>query len=51
VKVGRAEVVAGRTLLIALMALTILPFISIFTTAMYPSGTVPSGLGWHARPQ
>lgn len=50
-KVGRGELFTGRTLLIVLMALTILPFISIFTTALYPSGTVPSGLGWPAHPQ
>ncbi|HUX22107.1 MAG TPA: carbohydrate ABC transporter permease, partial [Spirochaetia bacterium] len=50
-KVGRGELITGRTLLIVLMALTILPFISIFTTALYPSGSVPSGLGWPAHPQ
>ncbi|MGA2975751.1 MAG: carbohydrate ABC transporter permease [Spirochaetia bacterium] len=50
-KVGRSELVTGRALLLALMALTILPFLSIFTTALYPSGTMPSGLGWPAHPQ
>ncbi|HTZ51960.1 MAG TPA: carbohydrate ABC transporter permease, partial [Spirochaetia bacterium] len=49
--VGRGEVITGRTLLVALMILTLLPFISIFTTALYPSGTLPSGLGWPAQPQ
>ena len=49
-KVARAEVYSGRTLLILLMLLTVLPFISIFTTALYPSGTVPNGLGWPAHP-
>jgi raffinose/stachyose/melibiose transport system permease protein len=33
------------------MAFTILPFISIFATALHPSGTVPSGLEWPAHPQ
>jgi raffinose/stachyose/melibiose transport system permease protein len=33
------------------MTFTILPFISIFTTALHPSGTVPSGLDWPANPQ
>jgi raffinose/stachyose/melibiose transport system permease protein len=33
------------------MAFTILPFISIFTTALHPSGTVPSGFDWPADPQ
>jgi raffinose/stachyose/melibiose transport system permease protein len=50
-KVGRGELFMGRALLLGLMALTILPFISIFTTALYPSGTVPNGLGWPAHPQ
>lgn len=49
--VARRELVFGRTLLIALMAVTVLPFISIFTTALHPSGTLPSGLGWPATPQ
>ena len=47
----RAELYAGRALLFVLMAITILPFISIFTTALYRSGTVPSGLAWPADPQ
>jgi raffinose/stachyose/melibiose transport system permease protein len=50
-KVGRGELFMGRALLLGLMALTILPFISIFTTALYPSGTVPNGLGWPHEPQ
>jgi raffinose/stachyose/melibiose transport system permease protein len=50
-KVGRSEIWAGRALLLALMAFTILPFISIFMTALHPSGTVPSGLEWPAHPQ
>ena len=41
--VARRELYAGRALLIVLMVVTILPFISIFTTALHPSGTVPPG--------
>ena len=33
------------------MAITILPFLSVFTTALHPSGTLPSGLDWPADPQ
>jgi raffinose/stachyose/melibiose transport system permease protein len=51
IKVGRGEFFGGRALLLGLMALTILPFISIFTTALHPSNTVPSGLAWPAEPQ
>jgi raffinose/stachyose/melibiose transport system permease protein len=50
-KVGRGELFAGRALLLGLMAITVLPFISIFTTALHPSGTVPSGLEWPVDPQ
>ncbi|MDO9120677.1 MAG: carbohydrate ABC transporter permease [Anaerolineaceae bacterium] len=50
-KIGRGEIFAGRTLLMSLMVFTILPFISIFLTALHPSGTVPGGLDWPADPQ
>ena len=50
-KVGYHELWAGRTLLVGLMIMTILPFISIFVTALHPSGTVPSGLDWPTDPQ
>jgi raffinose/stachyose/melibiose transport system permease protein len=50
-KVGRFELFAGRALLLALMAFTILPFISIFLTALAPSNTLPRGFEWPADPQ
>jgi len=50
-RVARSELWAGRAFLVALMVFTLLPFISIFTTALHPSGTVPSGLEWPADPQ
>lgn len=50
-KIGRGEIFAGRTLLLVLMLFTILPFVSIFLTALHPSGTVPGGLEWPADPQ
>ena len=50
-RVSRTELVAGRAVLLALVAITILPFISIFTTALHPSGDVPPGLDWPANPQ
>jgi raffinose/stachyose/melibiose transport system permease protein len=45
------EIWTGRALLLVLMAFTILPFISIFMTALHPSNTVPNGLEWPAHPQ
>ena len=50
-KVGHGELWAGRVLLLALMAFTVLPFISIFVTALHPSNTLPTGLEWPADPQ
>ena len=50
-RVARGELFAGRALLLALMAFTIMPFISIFVTALHPSGSLPSGLEWPADPQ
>jgi raffinose/stachyose/melibiose transport system permease protein len=50
-RVGRGEVIGGRALLLALMAITILPFASLLTTALHPSGSVPVGISWPADPQ
>ena len=50
-RVGRGERYAGRALLLGLVTITILPFLSIFTTALHPSGSAPSGLSWPAEPQ
>ena len=50
-RIDRRELITGRALLLVLMTITILPFVSIFTTALHPSGTLPSGLGWPADPQ
>ena len=49
--VSRREVYTGRVFLLALMAFTVLPFISIFMTALQPSGSLPSGLDWPTHPQ
>src|SRR5206468_12945290 len=50
-RVARREIYAGRAFLAALVAITILPFWSIFTTALHPSGSVPVGLSWPADPR
>jgi len=49
--VSRGEVWTGRIILIVLMLVTIIPFVSLFTTALHRSGTVPPGLAWPAEPQ
>ena len=48
--VARREVWTARTLLVLLMAITILPFVSLFTTALHASGTYPLGLDWPSNP-
>jgi raffinose/stachyose/melibiose transport system permease protein len=50
-RVSSSELYAGRTLLLVLMAITILPFVSIFTTALHPAGSLPNGLEWPAQPR
>jgi len=47
-KIARGELYTGRLLLVVLMAITIVPFASMFTTALHPSGSVPNGLDWPA---
>jgi raffinose/stachyose/melibiose transport system permease protein len=42
---------AARGILLILMFVTLLPFISMFTAALAPSGTYPDGLQWPADPQ
>lgn len=44
-------VFAARGILVILMFLTLLPFVSMFTAALAPSGTYPNGLQWPADPQ
>jgi len=51
VRAQRSELWFGRGLLVFLMAITILPFISLFTTALHPSGSIPLGIEWPADPQ
>jgi raffinose/stachyose/melibiose transport system permease protein len=48
---ARREAWTGRLLLVLLMAVTLLPFISLFVTALHPSGTYPRGLQWPDDPQ
>jgi raffinose/stachyose/melibiose transport system permease protein len=51
VTVSRSELWFGRGLLIVLMVITILPFITLFTTALHPSGSIPLGIEWPAEPR
>jgi raffinose/stachyose/melibiose transport system permease protein len=42
---------AARAILIVLMFITLLPFITMFSAALAPSGTYPPGLQWPVDPQ
>jgi raffinose/stachyose/melibiose transport system permease protein len=49
--VARREAWTGRLLLVLMMAVTVVPFVSLFVTALHPSGTYPAGLDWPRHPQ
>ncbi len=49
--IARRNSVTGAVLLVVLMGVTLLPFISMFTSALFPSGTYPLGISWPAHPQ
>ncbi len=50
-KTSSVELWSGRLFVGALMAFTVMPFVSIFLMALQPSGTLPSGLAWPEDPQ
>jgi len=43
--------ISARTILVALMVVTLMPFVTMFSAALAPSGTYPPGLQWPADPQ
>ncbi len=49
--IGRHEAWTGRVFLVLLMVVTIVPFVSLFLTALHPSGSYPAGLSWPSTPQ
>lgn len=48
--VARRSIWAGGGMLVLLMAVTVLPFANLFTTALHAPGTYPNGLDWPAHP-
>jgi raffinose/stachyose/melibiose transport system permease protein len=48
---SRREQLTGRVFLIALVVVTLLPFVSMLSAALQPRGTVPAGLTWPSNPQ
>ena len=49
--VARREVITGRLLLVALVAFTVLPFLSLLSAALQPSDSTPLGFQWPSNPQ
>ncbi|NYI40013.1 carbohydrate ABC transporter permease [Demequina lutea] len=49
-KTSARELWTGRGLLVFVMLITIIPFVSLFVTALHAPGTYPSGLAWPAEP-
>ncbi len=49
--VTRRNAVVGWALLAVLMVVTLLPFVSMFTSALFPSGSYPIGISWPAHPE
>ena len=47
--VSRRQTWGGTMLLLVLIAVTLIPFASLFTTALHESGTYPSGLDWPSQ--
>jgi raffinose/stachyose/melibiose transport system permease protein len=43
--------ITARTILLGLMFVTLMPFVTMFSAALAPSGTYPPGLQWPANPQ
>jgi raffinose/stachyose/melibiose transport system permease protein len=48
--VPRGERVVGRVILVVLMLVTVLPFVSLFVTALHESGSYPQGIEWPETP-
>ena len=46
-----ARSLLARALIVLLMGVTLLPFLSMFSAALAPSGTYPNGLEWPSDPQ
>lgn len=49
-KTSARELWMGRGLLVFVMLITIIPFVSLFVTALHEPGTYPSGLSWPEHP-
>jgi raffinose/stachyose/melibiose transport system permease protein len=49
--VARREVIIGRLIVLAAIAFTLIPLLSMFSAALQPQGTIPRGFDWPENPQ
>lgn len=49
--VARREIFTGRLLLVLLIAITVVPFVSLLSAALQPSDSTPLGVQWPSDPQ
>lgn len=47
----RHEALVGRGLLLLFMVVTLVPFVSLLSTALQPQGSIPTGFAWPSDPQ
>ena len=51
IKSSTTNTIVARALIVLLMAITLLPFLSMLSAALAPAGSYPNGLQWPADPQ
>ena len=47
----RRETFSGQAVLVVFMLFTLMPLVSMLSTALQSAGTIPTGLSWPSEPQ
>src|SRR4051812_29746937 len=47
----RGETLIGHAILVVFMLFTLMPLVSMLSTALQPTGTIPTGISWPTAPQ
>ncbi len=48
---ARRETLVGQAVLVVFMLFTLMPLVSMLSTALQPAGTIPTGVSWPTAPQ
>lgn len=48
---GKGGELTGRALLVLFMIVTLVPFVTLLSTALQPAGSIPTGVSWPSDPQ